>query len=199
MAAMINRPMYEAFAARHLAVKGIGAMTTLEEGVMGTLPLDMSSDPAYWYIQGIKTFGATKSVGPGGAGNYSKVGLSLESTEENVICRILSWDATNDYVNLYRCARTDFSSDPGVYGYSLDTRTPEVQNSKAIVISNDDAAFPGQALQTWYQPNIPFIPWTVNPLILSPGQAFYMADNNANTSLTVSITWAEIPAYKAEL
>jgi len=45
--ALINRPMYEHFGARHLGVKGSGAMTTLEEGVMGVLPLDMSSDPIY--------------------------------------------------------------------------------------------------------------------------------------------------------
>ena len=38
--------MYEHFGARHLAVKGPGAMTTLEEGVMGVLPLDMMADPA---------------------------------------------------------------------------------------------------------------------------------------------------------
>ena len=197
--ALINRPMYEHFAARHLAVKGPGALTSIEEGVMGVLPMDMSSDPAYWYIQGIRTFGMTKTVGPGGAGTYSKIGLSIENVTAPVITRILSWDATNDYVNLYRCARTDFSSDPGVYGHSLDTRVPEAQISESIIISNDDAAFPGQVLQTWYQPNIPFIPWTMNPMVLSPGQCFYMADNNANTSLTVSITWVEIPAYKAEL
>ena len=60
--ALINRPIYEHFGARHLGVKGPGALTNLEEGVMGTLPLDLSSDPSYWYIQGFRTFGGYKVV-----------------------------------------------------------------------------------------------------------------------------------------
>jgi len=70
--ALINRPIYEHFGARHLGVKGPGALTQLEEGVMGVLPLDLSADPIYWNIQGIKMYMARVNQGAGGGGYVRK-------------------------------------------------------------------------------------------------------------------------------
>ena len=198
--AQMNRPMYEHFGARHLAVKGPGAMTSLEEGVMGVLPLDIMSDPVYWYIQGIRVFSALVYVAAGGAGNYGKAGLSLEDTNELILCKILSIDhSENAPVDLYRVARTSFSSDPGIYGVGTDTRIPEGQDSQGIMISNNDNAFPGTRFASIYEDFKPFITTHQVPMIVSPGQAIYLASQTANTALYTTFTWAEIPAYKAEL
>lgn len=199
--AQINRPMYEHFAARHLAVKGPGAMTSLEEGVMGVLPLDMSSDPAYWFIQGIRVFSRRISK-TGTAGNMSKVGLSIENSESTTLARIIGvyiFDpASPFFIDSYRCARTAFSSDPGLYGISTDTRTPEAQPSDAICISSVDAAAPGTLwgrfqVDDWHQisPDI--------PMIVKPTEAIYFSNPTIGNDLELTIVWAEIPAYKAEL
>ena len=199
--ALINRPIYEHFGARHLGVKGPGALTNLEEGVMGTLPLDLSSDPSYWYIQGFRPFGGYKVVSAAAA-SYGMVGLSVESSNAEFFCRILGAhiiESTSGDVNIKRCARGDFSTDPGVIGYSLDTRVPQTQESQATILNNADSAQPGVSLgrvarETMAQP------WIFDmPLIVSPGQVIYFADVNQNTDFGISITWVEVPAYKAEL
>jgi hypothetical protein len=201
MAALINRPMYEHFAARHLAVKGPGAMTTLEEGVMGVLPMDMSSDPAYWFIQGIRVF--SKRVSKTGSGsNIAKVGLSIEDAASTVLATILGvfiFDpASPFFIDAYRVARTSFSSDPGVYGVSTDTRTPEAQPSDAVCISAVDTATPGTLwgrfqVDDWHQ-----ISPTI-PMIVKPTEAIYFTNPTTGNDLELTIVWAEIPAYKAEL
>ena len=199
--ALIQRGMYEQFAARHLAVKGPGALTNLEEGVMGVLPLDMSSDPTYWFVQGIRTYMVYKSVSAGGAGTYAKVGLSLETENKQVLTKILRIDISRDITTayIYRCARTAFSSDPGIYGYGTDTRISEAQPSQTVCISNNDGAFPGTQLGYFHQDFVPFMSTNQLPLIVSPTQAIYIATNDANAQFEVAFTWAEIPAYKAEL
>ena len=201
--ALINRPMYEHFGARHLGVKGPGALTTLEEGVMGVLPLDMSSDPAYWYIQGIRVFIADIDQAAGGAGTFAKIGLSIETAAPEVLIRILGAfislpGTTGDNISMYRCARTAFSSDPGVYGYSTDTRIAEGQHSQGILINGTDNTHPGQVLARKvvglhedYATN--------TPLIVSPGEAIYWTPASGNTAIQLCLCWAEIPAYKAEL
>jgi hypothetical protein len=198
--ALMNRPMYEHFGARHLAVKGPGAMTTIEEGVMGVLPLDMMSDPAYWFIQGIRTY----SVGQeqtASAGRNAQIGISLENATDPVLIRILSWEheEVTAQVNLYRCARTAFSSDPGVYGYGTDTRIAEAQTSTAVGISADGTSNPGTRLGFFSEDAQIFGGAFSIPLILSPGEAFYLSNNTAGETLNSTIIWAEIPAYKAEL
>lgn len=199
--ALINRPIYEHFGARHLGVKGPGALTQLEEGVMGTLPLDLSADPSYWFIQGFRAFGGYKIVSAAAA-SYGMVGLSIEDTSAEFFIRILGAhiiESTSGAVHIKRCARTDFSSDPGVDGYSLDTRVPQTQESQAIIVNNADSVTPGASLgrvarETMSQP------WVFDmPLIVSPGQVIYFADVNQNTDFGVSLTWVEVPAYKAEL
>jgi hypothetical protein len=199
--ALMNRPMYEHFAARHLAVKGPGALTSIEEGVMGTLPLDMSSDPTYWFIQGIRTYMVYQNINAGGAGTYAKAGLSIENASEEIITKILRIDISRDITNahIYRCARTSFSSDPGKYGHGTDTRIAEAQPSQTVSISNNSAAFPGTQLGYFHQDFIPFMSTDQLPLIVSPGEAIYVATNTANAAFEVVFTWAEIPAYKAEL
>jgi len=199
--ALINRPMYEHFGARHLGVKGPGALTQLEEGVMGTLPLDLSADPMYWFIQGIRVFGGNVHQ-DGVAGEYTKVGLSIESTSANKLVRILSWDhwtnAGNDF-KIHRCARTSFSSDPGVSGHGMDTRIPEGQESAAIMLNGNGASNPGVTLLQFSDdvPSIGRSPYM--PMILSPGEVIYMSNQTAAAHLTASITWVEVDAYKAEL
>jgi len=197
--ALINRPMYEQFGARHLGVKGPGALTQLEEGVMGTLPLDMSSDPAYWFIQGIRIFGASKYVAAGGAGTFSKIGLTIENTSAQVIVKILRWATDAAEVDMYRVARTDFSSDPGHYGTGMDTRIPIAQDSQAIVISSNDALVPGVLLGQFDLTTQPFLQTNDVPIVITPGEAFYMKVHAANNSALQNIYWAEIPAYQAEL
>ena len=198
--ALINRPMYEHFGARHLGVKGSGAMTTLEEGVMGVLPLDMMSDPIYWFIQGIRVFSGRIGMAAGGAGNFGQIGLSLEDTNDQILVKILSWDhGTAGPFDFRRVERTSFSSNPGVYGVGIDTRIPETQNSQAIMISASAAAKPGTRFASLYEDTTPFLTTHQVPMIISPGQAIYMADQTANQSLEATITWAEIPAYKGEL
>jgi hypothetical protein len=200
--ALINRPMYEHFGARHLGVKGPGALTQLEEGVMGVLPLDLSSDPMYWNIQGIRTFSITHSEAAGGAGTYAKMGLSLENAAEETLVRILGmWienPSATSTIGIWRCARTSFSSDPGVYGYGTDTRIPEGQHSKAVLINSADAAAPGQILGDLEVGLNQFLP-TQMPLIVSPEQCIYFLDNTANERFAATISWVEIPAYRAEL
>ena len=204
--ALINRPMYEHFGARHLGVKGPGALTSLEEGVMGVLPLDVSSDPAYWYIQGIRMFSA--NVGQGGtAGNYTTVGLSIESASTQVLCRIINIDLSqgagsgaNWQPQVFRCARTAFSSDPGIYAYGTDTRIPEAQHSAGILLNGNHAARPGVRLGVWNTAGNPdALTSNTIPLVVSPEQCIYLTDSVTGTDIYTTFSWIEIPAYKAEL
>ena len=199
--ALINRPMYEHFGARHLGVKGPGAMTTLEEGVMGILPLDMSSDPAYWFIQGIRAFGQDKYVAAGGAGTHTKVGLSIEDTSAEILIKILMINIIypNANVNVNRCARTAFSSDPGEYGVGTDTRIPEAQPSEGVIISSNDNTQPGSTMAGLDNVLNPSMDTNQLPLIISPGESIYLFSETANTAMKAGFIWAEIPAYRAEL
>jgi hypothetical protein len=198
--ALINRPMYEQFGARHLGVKGPGAMTTLEEGVMGVIPLDIMSDPSYWFIQGIRVFGARKYVAAGGAGTYSKIGLGIEDTSAEYFIKVLRWDINiGDQLIFYRVERTSISLDPSTYGYGWDTRIPEGQHSRAVVVSATTAANPGTIIGDFRPDRQPFLTTNQVPMIISPGQVIYNRDDNANTQALQTIVWAEIPAYKAEI
>jgi len=200
--ALINRPMYEQFGARHLGVKGPGALTQLEEGVMGVLPLDLASPAAYWYIQGIRAFSTYHGIAAGGAGTYVKIGLSIETTNKAIIAQIteVAVSLSGSRVDTFRCARTAFSSDPGVYGYSVDTRAPEGQQSQAIIISNNDANQPGQQICQEENDFTEVYKWDRgSPLIVSPGQAIYFGTSTANKTMEVCLKWIELPAYKAEL
>ena len=203
--ALINRPMYEHFGARHLGVKGPGALGQIEEGVMGVVPLDIAAPAMYWNLQGIRSFSAYHGKAGGGAGTYAKIGLSLENTDEETLAQILEISCDvggggSEIVNTFRCLRTAFSSDPGVYGYGTDTRIPEAQHSQAILISNNLAANPGQQLCTDNDTYDEVYKWDRgSPLIISPGQAIYVKASAANVALEVCFKWLEIPAYKAEL
>jgi len=202
--ALINRPMYEHFGARHLGVKGPGALTTLEEGVMGVLPLDVMSDPAYWFIQGIRSFAGRIDKAGGGGGTNGNVGLSIENTDEQIFTRILSvWvnePFANEEVSVFRCDRTAFSSDPGVYGTATDTRVAEGQPSQSIMISNNGgAATPGSLLYRWRQSDEGLAKTQDIPLIIHPGSAIYFHLETQNARFDVNIVWVEIPAYRAEI
>ena len=200
--ALINRPMYEHFGARHLGVKGPGALTNLEEGVMGVLPLDLSSDPSYWFIQGFRTFSGLVDEAAAGAGTFGKIGLTLENTTDEVLAKIMGvWiniPVATSRIGIYRCARSAFSSDPGVYGYGTDTRISEAQHSRAVIINSADNTYPGQELGIFKVGVNQFMP-TEMPLIISPGQAIYFINWNDDEAFNVTIQWVEIPAYKAEL
>jgi hypothetical protein len=200
--ALINRPIYEHFGARHLGVKGPGALTSLEEGVMGVLPLDVSADPLYWNIQGIKMFMGRVNQAAGGAGTYAKIGLSIEDADAQTLTRILGvWieePTSTSNVGIYRCLRSDYSSDPGIYGYGTDTRIPENQHSQSIMINSTDALYPGRSLGRIVADHPP-IPSIMMPLVVSPLQAIYFINWNDDEALKLTMTWVEIPAYKAEL
>ena len=195
----MNRPMYEHFAARHLAVKGPGALTSIEEGVMGVLPLDMSSDPAYWHIQGINAFSARVDRPAGGAGTYAKLGLSIEVESTSIIARVLKvWVTTPTAltnIGVRRCARTAFSSEPGVYGHGIDTRIPESRTSQAVMISSNDNTAPGTFLGGWNNQHLPLD----EAYIISPTECIYFMNHTADAAMELTMIWAEIPAYKAEL
>ena len=202
--AQMNRPMYEHFGARHLAVKGPGAMTTLEEGVMGVLPLDMMADPAYWDIQEIRIFSCSYTQAAGGAGNYSAIGLALEDTTDEILVRIIRWDAAEQAgavkkLEMRRCPRTSFSSGPGRYGVGLDTRIPEAQDSHAVSVNSGSTTFPGSIIGNIYTDRETLLTSDHMPLIISPGECMYAAEQTANQATEQTIWWAEIPAYKAEL
>ena len=199
--ALINRPMYEHFGARHLGVKGPGALTNLEEGVMGVLPLDLSSDPMYWYIQGIRVFSGDVHEAAAG-GSYGKVGLSVETSTQQIIARILGvWvktpSASSD-IGIYRVARGAFTSDPGIKGHSPDTRITEGQTSQATIINSTDNTYPGTGLGQIKVGLNQFLP-TEMPLIVSPEQCIYFINWTANEDFQVTMTWVEMPAYKGEL
>lgn len=201
--ATINRPMYEGFAARHLGIKGPGALTSMEEGIMGTLPLDLSADPLYWQSQGFKImsgFQHSDAV----AGQYSWVGLSIENATEQTLCRIInvdfSWSGTVDHsVYIYRGARTDFSPGPGKYAYSTDTRVPETQHSQAIMLQGAAAAFAGTNLGIFTTTKDPDLPVSQMPMIVSPAQAITFWNTAANDEIRAHLTWVEVPAYKGEV
>ena len=204
--ALINRPMYEAFGARHLGVKGPGALTNLEEGVMGTLPLDLSADPAYWFIQGFRTY-ATYQTQAAGAGNYSKIGIANPANSQHLI-RILAWNpfvalapATNVLFSVQRCARTAIthSGTPGLAGYGTDTRIAEGQPSQADVIIAQDNTQPGQYLWAMDSDNSSEILGQTWPIVISPGEVVYTNPYYSGVAQHVSIAWVEVPAYKAEL
>jgi len=200
--ALINRPMYEAFGARHLAVKGPGALTQLEEGVMGVLPLDLSADPMYWSIQGIKIFSRDHHEVAGGAGTFSKIGLSLENDDAKVICRILGVhialpDTATGDIAIVRCARSAFSSDPGIQGFATDTRIAETEPAQAILLNAADALIPGTDIGRRIIGRHENLVDGM-PLIVSAGQVIYFASSTTNVDLQLSICWVEIPAYKAE-
>ena len=201
--ALINRPMYEHFGARHLGVKGPGALTNLEEGVMGVLPLDLSSDPMYWHIQGISTWMQPVNQTGGAAGTFSKVGLFIETANTEVIARILSAHvvtpaAAGEDIGIYRAARTAFSSDPGIYGYGTDTRIAETRRSQSIILNGTDSSSPGQQLGQLRTGIDNFWEFPI-PLIISPEQGIYFINWNDTESLTINLCWVEVPAYKAEL
>ena len=199
--ALINRPMYEQFGARHLGVKGPGSLTTLEEGVMGVLPLDLSSDPMYWYLQGIRIFSMDLNQAEDAA-KYSQIGLSVETTSQQIIARILGvWITTpssGSDVGIFRVARSAFSSDPGIHGYSTDTRIAEGQDSQAIVINATQAAYPGTKLGRIEVGVNQFLPMEM-PLIVSPEQCIYFMNQTLNEALRLTLCWVEMPAYRAEL
>lgn len=204
--ALIQRGLYEQFAARHLGVKGPGALTSLEEGVMGTLPLDLSSDPMYWYLQGIRCFSTFKSQAAG-AGSYSKIGIA-NTTTSNKLIRVLNWNpfvgtapGTNLLFELHRCARTSIThtGTPGLKGVSTDTRISETQDSTADVIISQDSSLPGTLLWQMDPDNPAEVLGAAFPLILSPGEVFYTSPYNANLAHHTAIAWLEIDAYKAEL
>jgi len=204
--AQINRPMYEEFGARHLAVKGPGALTQLEEGVMGTLPLDLSADFAYWHIQGFRTF--SKNVTQAGvAGQFASVGLSLEDATDQWLSRVISIDVSEMAtigggadVDIFRCARTAYSSDPGIEGTSTDTRVAEAQPSQSILVNGNHAANPGTQLGSYHTAGEPdWFSQNRIPLLVSPGEVIYISGNIAGGVMVCTWTWVEIPAYKAEL
>ena len=198
--AQINRPMYEHFGARHLGVKGPGGMTQVEEGVMGVLPLDIMSDPAYWFIQGIRVFGARKYVAAGGAGTYTKVGLGIEDEDANIFIRVLRWDINvGDQIIFYRVDRNDIALDPSTSGVGWDTRIAETAPSQAVAVGATTAANPGSIIGDFRPDRQPFLTTNRVPMIISPGQVIYNRDDNANTNALQTIVWAEIPAYKAEI
>ena len=198
--------MYEQFAARHLAVKGPGALTTIEEGVMGTLPLDLSSDFSYWYVQGFRIYSASVFQAAV-AGEYAAIGVSLENTDDQWLSRIINIDVSSPSGSgaqwagsVYRCARTAFSSDPGIYGYSTDTRIAEAQPSQSVIVNGNHAANPGVSLTQFDTQNDPdLLSENRIPLLVSPGQVIYVAHGTSNTYMRVSFCWVEIPAYRAEL
>ena len=200
--ALINRPMYEHFGARHLGVKGPGALTNLEEGVMGVLPLDLSSDPMYWYIQGIRSYSGIVNEPAGGAGNYGKIGLSVETNDQKILARILGvWinsPTATSQIGIRRVARTSFSSDPGIRGHGTDTRIPENQDSQAIMINSSDNTYPGTNLGIIRVGVNQFVPFEM-PLVVSPTQAIYFIDWTANEEFELTMQWVEMPAYSGEL
>lgn len=204
--AMINRPMYEHFAARHLAVKGPGALTQLEEGVFGNLPLDLSSDPSYWFIQGIRTY-STYQAQAAGAGLYSKIGIG-NPANSGILIRILAWNpfvalapSTNVLFSVQRCARGDIthSGTPGLYGYGTDTRINIDQPSKGEVIIAQDNTQPGQYLWAMDSDNAAEILGQTWPIVISPGEVVYVNPYYSGVAIQTSIAWVEVPAYKAEL
>ena len=201
--ASINRPMYEGFAARHLGIKGPGALTSMEEGIMGILPLVLSADPLYWQPQGMKIFSGFHHA-DAVAGQYSWVGLSIENQTEQTLVRIInvdfSWSGTVDHsVYIYRGARTDFSANPGKYAYSTDTRVPESQHSQAIMLDGAAASFAGTNLGLFETTNDPDMPVSQVPMIISPTQAITFWNTVANDEIRWWITWVEVPAYKGEV
>ena len=114
--ALIQRGMYEQFAARHLAVKGPGALTNLEEGVMGTLPMDLSSSPPYWFLQGFRTFSGNPTASAA-AGRYAKVALHPPANKE-ILCYVIHLGARmdSDTIGVYRAQRTDITADATTHG-----------------------------------------------------------------------------------
>ena len=203
MAAMINRPMYEHFGARHLGIKGPGALTQMEEGVFGTVLLDMDSDPMYWFLQGIRSFAGVVGVGAAGAGTYSKVGLSVETDTQKIIVRILgAWvkdpSTGSRAIEIKRCLRTDFSSDPGIRGHGTDTRIPEAQESQSLLLKAADALNPGTTLGIIREGLNQFIP-TEMPLIVTPEHVIFFRNTTANSDFEMTLVWVELPAYSGEL
>ena len=200
--ALIQRGMYEQFAARHLAVKGSGALTNIEEGVMGVLPLDISSDPVYWFIQGIRTY-SKHFYEAGVAGQKASVGLSLENEDATWLTRIIGIDVTLSSpatFTLRRCARTAYSSGPGVYGTGTDTRIPETQPSQTVGINGTHAVSPGTALQSYDTTlGVDQVLAASTPLILSPGQCIVIEHETIAATISAAFSWVEIPAYRTEL
>ena len=168
---------------------------------MGTLPLDLSSDPMYWNIQGIRTFAAEVNQAGGGAGTYAKIGLSIQGTNKLTVARILGvWitlPTSGSDVLIYRVAEGSYTSDPGIYGYGTDTRIPEAQTSQAIMINSTDNTLPGTRLGRITVGLNQYLP-TELPLIVNPGQAIYFLNGTATATLQLMLAWVEIPAYRAE-
>jgi hypothetical protein len=198
--ALIQRGMYEQFAARHLAVKGPGALTNLEEGVMGTLPMDLSSSPPYWFIQGFRVFSIRAPTVPAIAGRYAKCAIHPPA-DTPILCFIQFIDVRigSDTIGVHRCQRTDITADATNYGKGTDTRIPEDQDSQAEILGSDETpGLPGQQLFTFHSGNQIAVDHNI-PLIVSPGKCIYIANHSTATELGCNICWVEIPAYKAEL
>jgi hypothetical protein len=197
--ALIQRGMYETFAARHLAVKGPGALTNLEEGVMGTLPLDLSSSPPYWFLQGFRTFSGNPTA-TAAAGRIAKIALHPPASSQ-VICYILHLSARmdSDTIGVYRAERTDITADATTHGKGTDTRISEDASSQAELITSDETpAIPGELLFSFNTGDQTAVGNPI-PLIVSPGQVIYVANHTTGDQLEASICWVELPAYKAEL
>ena len=197
--ALIQRGMYEQYAARHLAVKGPGALTNIEDGVMGVLPLDSSSPNEYWFIQGINTFSfhTTKNAN---AGNYSCIGLHVQASRP-LLCipHTLTENTTNAF-KIGRCTTSQFTGmDPQQVGVGIDTRIASARDSRTYVAKTHIAAYPGQIVYKANGSNDPIDLKQMFPCVVSPGEIIYVAGDVANTEVSCSWVWSEQDAYKAEL
>jgi hypothetical protein len=191
--------MYEHFGARHLGVKGPGALTTLEEGVMGTLPLDLSSSPPYWFIQGFRVFAITASA-TAAAARYAKIALHPPANKE-ILCYIQHIDCRigSDTIGIYRAERGDITADTTNHGKGTDTRIPENQNSQSEILGSDETpGLPGELLWHFHAGDKITIGEGI-PLIVSPGKVIYLANHTTGSELLCNICWIEIPAYKGEV
>ena len=197
--ALIQRGMYEQFAARHLAVKGPGALTTLEEGVMGTLPLDLSSPFPYWFLQGFRTF-AGNPTASAAAGRYAKAALHVPDNKL-IIAHIIHISARmdSDTIGVYRAGRTDITADATTWGHGTDTRIRESQQSQCELLTSDETpGLPGELLFTFNTGDQTAVGDTI-PLLVSPGKLIYVANHTTGDQLEANFCWVELPTYKAEL
>lgn len=206
----IQRPLYEGFSSRHLAVKGVGAMAEVADEVLGVIQLDRIAKQENWWTQRIQGFARGFESNVTSSSHYAWWGLN-NPDGSGVLCTILSFHnrdqgtGTTNNVKVYQINRADPTASPYSFsavsgtGVSTDTRGNGIRSlCRPITRSSTDSSW-GDKMYDWHGSVDPFSCESILPLVIAPNSSFVFRPQDTNDNQNVSMCWVEIPAYSAEL
>jgi hypothetical protein len=202
----IQRPLYEGFATRHLATKGMGGMAEVADEVLGVIQLDRIAAAENWWTQRIQGFARFWSSSPN-AGEYAWWGLH-NPEGSGVIISVISIheeEQSANHVRAFQINRADVFAAPYNFtavtptGVSTDTRANGVRSLGIPWYRSDLAATFGDPMYQFAAANDPVSCAALLPLVIAPGSSYAFRSQAVNVANSPSMCWAEIPAYSAEL